>query len=169
MKNELSKSRRDFLKNSAKVAMLLSVASITIICTRSKKEYDMLIKNGLLFDDNGTEGKELDILITDLTKNLIGKKQMARGIEKLNKIKTAHIWANNRNCVACWKCIDSCPKQVIGKVSFLWHKHIVIKNSENCIGCKKCIQVCPNKVFSETIPDLLKNILEKKGFKIFVE
>jgi NAD-dependent dihydropyrimidine dehydrogenase PreA subunit len=43
---------------------------------------------------------------------------MAKGMEKLNKIKTAHVWANPRNCIACWKCIDTCPKQVIGKVGF---------------------------------------------------
>jgi NAD-dependent dihydropyrimidine dehydrogenase PreA subunit len=92
---------------------------------------------------------------------------MVKGMEKLNKIRTAHVWANPRNCIACWKCIDTCPKQVIGKVGFLWHKHIVIKNAEDCIGCKKCIQVCPNRVFSEKIPGLLKGILAKK--RIFME
>jgi NAD-dependent dihydropyrimidine dehydrogenase PreA subunit len=91
---------------------------------------------------------------------------MAKKMKKLNKIRTSHIWANPRNCVACWKCIDTCPEQVIGKVSFLWHKHVIIKNSADCIGCKKCIQVCSSGVFSEEIPDLLKIILAKKGINI---
>jgi ferredoxin len=78
-------------------------------------------------------------------------KAMAKKIMIKWKIRTAHVWTNIRNCVACWKCIDACPKQVIGKVGFLWHKHIVLKNPENCIGCKKCIQICPKGVFSEKI------------------
>ncbi|MDR3251872.1 MAG: ferredoxin family protein [Tannerella sp.] len=86
--------------------------------------------------------------------------------ERLNKIRTPYIWANPRKCTACWKCIDSCPKQVIGKVGFLWHKHIIIKNAENCIDCKKCIKTCPNEVFSDEIPHLFKDILAKKGIKI---
>ncbi|WP_373873754.1 4Fe-4S binding protein [Bacteroides uniformis] len=32
---------------------------------------------------------------------------------------------NLHRCVACWECIKSCPKQVIGKVSFWWYKHTV--------------------------------------------
>ncbi|MDR3227552.1 MAG: 4Fe-4S binding protein [Prevotellaceae bacterium] len=84
-------------------------------------------------------------------------------MKKLSQIKTPYVWANHQNCIACWKCIDTCPRQVIGKVSFLWHKHIIIKKAENCIGCKKCIQSCPQGVFSEKMPDLLKSILTKKG------
>lgn len=70
-------------------------------------------------------------------------------MDKLNKLHTAYVWINPRKCKACWKCLDACPKQVIGKVNFLWHKHIVIKNSENCLGCNKCIKTCPYGVFSE--------------------
>jgi len=73
-------------------------------------------------------------------------------MKKFKKV-TGHIWANTHNCKACWKCINECPKQVIGKVSFLWHKHIFFKNSENCIGCKKCVQACQHGVFSETLPE----------------
>ena len=85
--------------------------------------------------------------------------------DRLNKIHTKYVWANHQKCAACWACIDSCPKQVIGKVSFLWHKHIVIKNAGNCTGCKKCIQICPCDVFSEKIPDALKNILTMRGIE----
>jgi len=78
--------------------------------------------------------------------------------EKLKKVYTGHVWANTHNCKACWECINTCPKQVIGKVSFLWHKHIVFKNSERCIGCKKCIQACPYGVFSEEVPNMFKKL-----------
>ena len=66
---------------------------------------------------------------------------------RLSKVQTPYIWANTRRCEACWQCIDACPKQVIGKIGFLWHKHIIFKNGENCTGCKKCIKTCPTGVF----------------------
>jgi NAD-dependent dihydropyrimidine dehydrogenase PreA subunit len=83
----------------------------------------------------------------------------------INKIRTKYIWANHQNCVACWTCIDSCHKNVIGKVMFLWHKHIIIKNRDHCIGCQKCIKICPQGVFSENPPDLLKIVLSKHGIR----
>ena len=52
-----------------------------------------------------------------------------------------------RRCVACWECVDNCPKDVIGKVGFLWHKHAVFQNADSCIGCNKCIKTCPHGVF----------------------
>jgi ferredoxin len=85
--------------------------------------------------------------------------------EKLKKIHTGHVWANTRNCQACWECVDGCPKQVIGKVGFLWHKHIVFKNSENCSGCQKCLQTCPHGVFSETMPDIEPLTMLKEKLK----
>ncbi|MBD8347855.1 4Fe-4S binding protein [Dysgonomonas sp. HGC4] len=39
---------------------------------------------------------------------------------------------------------------MIGKIEFLWHKHIVLKNSKDCSGCMKCIKTCPHRVFSQT-------------------
>jgi 2-oxoglutarate ferredoxin oxidoreductase subunit delta len=68
--------------------------------------------------------------------------------ERLKRVRTDYIWANPRLCEACWECISACPQEVIGKVGFLWHKHIVFKNSDSCIGCRKCIKVCPNGVFT---------------------
>jgi len=76
--------------------------------------------------------------------------------KKLRKAYTGHLWVNKQKCKACWECIDACPKQVIGKVNFLWHKHIVLKKSENCSGCKKCLKVCQHGVFSEEMPDCFK-------------
>lgn len=65
------------------------------------------------------------------------------------QIQTAYIKGNPHGCIACWKCVEACSKQVLGKVSFLWHKHVIIRNADACIGCKKCIKICPQQVFSE--------------------
>jgi NAD-dependent dihydropyrimidine dehydrogenase PreA subunit len=69
--------------------------------------------------------------------------------DKLKKIHTAHVWIDPRQCTACWKCVNACPEKVIGKIVFLWHLHIVIRNPESCSGCKKCIKTCPHGVFRE--------------------
>lgn len=66
----------------------------------------------------------------------------------MNKFSTKYVAMNPSHCVACWKCVEQCPKKVIGKVGFLWHKHAVICNADACIGCKKCVKTCPQKVFS---------------------
>ncbi len=59
---------------------------------------------------------------------------------------TAYIIINTRNCVGCWDCFNACPKQVFGKIDFLGHRHIKIKNASGCIGCNKCVQVCRHGV-----------------------
>ena len=60
----------------------------------------------------------------------------------MNSKKTEFIVLNTRKCAACFECVDACPKHVMGKVSFLWHKHAVVRNAAACIGCKKCIAAC---------------------------
>lgn len=67
----------------------------------------------------------------------------------MKRLATEHISINPHGCIACWKCVEKCPKKVIGKVGFLWHKHAILKNADACIGCKMCIKVCPQGVFSE--------------------
>lgn len=66
---------------------------------------------------------------------------------KSRETSTKHIRAIKGGCIACWKCVDACPKQVFDKVGFLWHKHIIIADSDSCIGCMKCVKVCPQGVF----------------------
>ena len=65
-----------------------------------------------------------------------------------NKRSTPFVKTDTRHCIACWKCVDACPKQVIGKIRVLWHKHIVIGNGDACVGCLKCVRTCPRKVFT---------------------
>ncbi|MDR0664855.1 MAG: ferredoxin family protein [Helicobacteraceae bacterium] len=88
---------------------------------------------------------------------------MQKMLQRLNRVKTPYIWVNPRNCVACWRCIEVCPKRVIGKKAFLWHRHVYIKNAEDCIGCNRCAKVCSKEVFSQSIPDLFKNESLKRG------
>lgn len=67
----------------------------------------------------------------------------------MNKRKTKFISLDPHRCVACWECVDVCPKKVIGRVQFLWHKHIVFKDADACVGCKKCVKTCKQQVFAE--------------------
>lgn len=65
----------------------------------------------------------------------------------MSRKSTEHIVMDAHKCVACWECIGKCPKNVIGKIKVLWHKHAVFKNPDACIGCGLCIKTCPNGVF----------------------
>lgn len=61
---------------------------------------------------------------------------------------------NPRLCMACWKCVETCPKKVIGKTRVL-HRHVMFRNADACIGCGKCMKICPHNVFfkqDETFP-----------------
>ena len=60
---------------------------------------------------------------------------------------TAHVLLNTHQCIDCKKCMESCPKEVIGSVKFLFHKHVNIKQPDLCIGCMKCVRVCQQKAF----------------------
>ena len=51
-------------------------------------------------------------------------------------------------CIACWKCVGVCPRNVLGKVEVLWHRHAKIIAPENCIGCGKCVSACPEYIFT---------------------
>ncbi len=55
---------------------------------------------------------------------------------------TPYIQLDTHKCVGCFKCVEVCPKDVIGKVHILWHKHAIIRQPEKCIGCYKCVKVC---------------------------
>jgi 2-oxoglutarate ferredoxin oxidoreductase subunit delta len=63
--------------------------------------------------------------------------------------RTKYVYATGMRCQACWKCVETCPKSVFGKVSFLFHKHAIIRNSENCIGCFKCVKACKYSVIGK--------------------
>jgi Pyruvate/2-oxoacid:ferredoxin oxidoreductase delta subunit len=62
--------------------------------------------------------------------------------------RTSHVQLDTRKCKACWRCLEDCQKQVIGKVNLPWHKHALIINSDKCTGCLRCINACPHDAFS---------------------
>lgn len=55
---------------------------------------------------------------------------------------------STHDCIACWQCVEVCPRKVLGKVSFLWHKHVKVVSPDRCIGCGKCVNVCPQSIFT---------------------
>jgi len=59
--------------------------------------------------------------------------------------KTKYIELITRNCQACWKCVDTCPNRVLGKVDFFHHRHARVDHAEACKGCKECVLICPNE------------------------
>lgn len=61
---------------------------------------------------------------------------------KRNHVESRFVRLNTRKCEACWKCLEKCPSQVIGKVDLLWHKHALIKNACDCTGCLRCVKAC---------------------------
>jgi Fe-S-cluster-containing hydrogenase component 2 len=59
-----------------------------------------------------------------------------------NHLESGFVRLDTRRCKACWKCLSACPRNVIGKVAILWHKHVRIVNADDCLGCLKCVKVC---------------------------
>ncbi|MDD5363480.1 MAG: 4Fe-4S binding protein [Ignavibacteria bacterium] len=57
-------------------------------------------------------------------------------------MQTEFIKLNTGKCTACWKCIEACAKNVIGRINLPWHKHAKLINSGNCTGCQKCLKIC---------------------------
>lgn len=58
---------------------------------------------------------------------------------------TMYIYLDSHRCRACWKCVESCPRGVIGKVDVLFHRHARIDNAAKCKGCLKCVKACPRQ------------------------
>ncbi|MGD0854358.1 MAG: ferredoxin family protein [Dehalococcoidia bacterium] len=58
---------------------------------------------------------------------------------------TMYIRLNTHVCRACWKCVEACPRGVIGKIDLLFHKHARINKPEECKGCLKCVKACPEQ------------------------
>ncbi len=66
-----------------------------------------------------------------------------RSIEKKrNRHETAYIHLDTSKCIACFKCVEACSKNVIGKINILIHKHAIIRNGVECTGCGRCVKVC---------------------------
>ena len=56
--------------------------------------------------------------------------------------KTAFILLDTKKCTACWKCLQICTNDVIGRINLPWHKHVKLVNKKYCTGCLRCVKVC---------------------------
>lgn len=72
----------------------------------------------------------------------------------MNRMKNGRIMVTEfistvsaHDCIACWKCVEACPRNVLGKVKFFWHRHVKFVSPGLCIGCGKCAAVCPQSLF----------------------
>jgi ferredoxin len=63
-------------------------------------------------------------------------------MKQRHPMSTKYIELNTHLCQACWKCVEACPNQVLGKLIVLWHRHARVDNAESCKGCKKCVRIC---------------------------
>lgn len=69
-------------------------------------------------------------------------RKMSRHYHGHRENATAYIKVNTRLCKACWECVAACPKGVLGKTNFIFHKHVRIINPGNCVGCRACEKAC---------------------------
>lgn len=67
-------NRREFIADSAKIAAVLAMGNINIFGRSKDKDFDVLIKNGTMYDGLGKKGVEMDIAILDDKIIKIGKK-----------------------------------------------------------------------------------------------
>lgn len=61
---------------------------------------------------------------------------------------TRFVQLDTMKCQACWKCVERCHKQVIGKIDLLGHRHARLVHPQNCTGCLKCVHICQHEAFS---------------------
>ena len=59
--------------------------------------------------------------------------------------ETRYIRLDTKRCKACWKCVQVCPRGVLGKVDFHFHRHARIDQAEKCKGCLLCLDSCSNQ------------------------
>ena len=59
--------------------------------------------------------------------------------------ETHYIRLDTSRCQACWACVQVCPRRVLGKVDFRFHRHAHIDQAKNCRGCLRCLKACSNQ------------------------
>lgn len=77
--------------------------------------------------------------------------------------KTNYIQLDTRKCEACWKCMEVCPNNVMGRVNLPWHKHALLIKSDNCSGCSKCIKACKFNAITKVKTDNNKEKPQKNS------
>jgi len=65
---------------------------------------------------------------------------------------TPYIRLDTSRCRACWKCVEVCPRHVLGKISVFRHQHAHVDHAAACQGCRRCVRVCPNQAIVDLHP-----------------
>ncbi|MGA2298741.1 MAG: 4Fe-4S binding protein [FCB group bacterium] len=65
-----------------------------------------------------------------------------------NHVQTEFIQLDRHKCQACWKCLENCPQNLIGKVDVFGHKHARINEPEKCDGCLICMEICESGAYT---------------------
>jgi 2-oxoglutarate ferredoxin oxidoreductase subunit delta len=56
---------------------------------------------------------------------------------------TRFVTLDTHACEACWECVESCPNEVLGRVTIgRLHRHARITDADACTGCLACVRVC---------------------------
>jgi 2-oxoglutarate ferredoxin oxidoreductase subunit delta len=66
----------------------------------------------------------------------------------INSKCTVYVQLDTQKCIACWKCQEICPHDVIGKVNMPWHKHAKFVKHDACTGCLNCVNTCQHSALS---------------------
>ncbi|MBI5545457.1 MAG: 4Fe-4S binding protein [Deltaproteobacteria bacterium] len=59
--------------------------------------------------------------------------------------RTAHIRIDLARCAACGRCAEACPREVLGMISVLRHRHVHVDRADECRGCQACVAACAQK------------------------
>lgn len=74
---------------------------------------------------------------------------MRQGFLKREHTNNKFVILDKKKCEACWKCVDVCANNVIGRINLPWHKHIRFINGCACTGCIKCVKICKTGAISK--------------------
>jgi NAD-dependent dihydropyrimidine dehydrogenase PreA subunit len=72
------------------------------------------------------------------------RRPMSRREGRKHRDHTPHVRLDRSRCDACWRCVETCPRSVMGKVDVLGHRHARIRAPDACGGCGRCVKVCPS-------------------------
>ncbi len=74
---------------------------------------------------------------------------MRQGFFNRKYSSTAFVLLDVKKCEACWKCLEVCTKNVIGRIILPWHKHVRFINGTACVGCLMCVKSCSTGAISK--------------------
>jgi NAD-dependent dihydropyrimidine dehydrogenase PreA subunit len=83
-------------------------------------------------------------------------------------METLFVKLDTKKCEACWKCLESCPINVIGKIDLPWHKHAVLNHPDDCSGCLTCIKECTSGAITKIQVPMKKAKADTKVLSLII-